>query len=55
MSTPPKQTDVRPECQFDLHATCKVGDVVTHYGDVVFTVRCACPCHHPTKDTNDAP
>lgn len=54
MSAPAKPTSVRPECQFGLHATCKVGNVVTCYGDVVFTVRCSCPCHRPAKETADA-
>ncbi|MFF2573849.1 hypothetical protein [Streptomyces sp. NPDC058084] len=43
--------DVRAECQFDLHSACKVGEVRTPtFGDLVFTVSCACPCHRPTKE-----
>ncbi|MEV8623423.1 hypothetical protein [Streptomyces sp. NPDC051079] len=44
---------VRAECQADWHIACKVGEVRTCYGDLVFTVRCACPCHtQPAEETS---
>lgn len=42
---------VRPECQFEVHTACRIGEVRTVFGDLVFPARrCDCPCHKETTD-----
>jgi hypothetical protein len=45
----PKRAEVRAECKAGVHSWCKPGEVRTVYGDLVFTVHCACSCHRDRK------
>lgn len=49
MATSSTTAKLRPECQLDLHSWCKTGEVRTCYGDLVFTIRCDCPCHNEDR------
>lgn len=42
---------IRTECRFGLRSACKVGEVRTSYGALVFIV--SYPCHHsPAEKTS---
>lgn len=50
--TRPRRTGsqgLRPECSIGEHGYCRPGDVVTSYGDVVFTDHCSCACHRGAR------